>query len=138
MHSARGWLAFGLGSAALLWSFVLLLAAFVFPAYSGEGCQAPPNGATACGALPSETLFAVNGWWVVELLVGVIAVTALAFWALHLYCARGAQRALGAAAFFIGLLAIFSFLTGFSIGLYVVPVVLLLIVSAAVTPEPAK
>ena len=134
--SARGWLAFALGGGAVLWSCGLVLAAFVMPAYSGEGCQSGVDGSTVCGSLPAQTLFAVNGWWVVELLLGVALVTALAFWALHVYCVTGKPMVMRAAGICIGALGLFAFVSGFSIGLFVFPAVLLLIVSAVLTPSP--
>ena len=118
----RGWLAFGLGAGAMLWAIALVVAAFVVPTYSGEGCQSGPGDSTVCGSLPSQTLFAANGWWVVELLLGVVAVAALAFWAQS------------AAVFLIVLLAIFAIVGSASIGLFVFPLVLLLIASATLTP----
>ena len=118
----RGWLAFGLGAGAMLWAIALVVAAFVVPTYSGEGCQSGPGDSTVCGSLPSQTLFAVNGWWVVELLLGVVAVAALAFWAQS------------AAVFLIVLLAIFAIVGSASIGLFLFPLVLLLIASATLTP----
>lgn len=93
----RGWLAFGLGAGAVLWALGLVLAAFLVPAYAGERCQASPGSPPVCGSLPSESLFAVNGWWVVELLLGLVVVAAVAFWALHVYCATGARSAQRAA-----------------------------------------
>jgi hypothetical protein len=131
----RGWLAFGLGAGAVVWALALVLGAFLVPAYGGDTCEASPGSPTVCGSLPPQTLFAVNGWWVVELLLGVVAITALAFWALHVYCATGARRAHSAAIWLIALLAIFSIVSGFSIGFYVVPAALLLFASAALTPE---
>jgi hypothetical protein len=139
MHGrSRGWLAFGLGAGAVLWALGLVVAAFLVPAYAGDECQASPGGATVCGSLPSQTLFAANGWWVIEVLVGVVAVAALAFWALHLRCASGTPGAKGAAVFLIALLALFAVAGSASIGLFVFPLVLLLIASAALTPEPSK
>ena len=122
----------------MLWAIALVLAAFVVPAYSGEGCQASPGGTTVCGALPPQTLYAVNGWWIVELLLVVAAVAALAFWALHVYCASGAGSAMHAAVFFIVVLAIVAVMSSFSIGPFVLPMLLLLIASAALTPEPSE
>jgi len=119
----RGWLAFGLGAGAMLWAIALVVAAFVVPTYSGEGCQSGPGDSTVCGSLPSQTLFAANGWWVVELLLGVVAVAALAFWAQS------------AAVFLIVLLAIFAIVGSASIGLFLFPLVLLLIASATLTPS---
>ena len=134
----RAWLAFGLGGGAVLWSLGLVLAAFVVPAYSGEGCRSGADGSTVCGALHSDTLYAVNGWWVVELLLAVALVTALAFWALHVYCVKGSPKVIRAARICVGALALFAFVTGFSIGLFVFPAVVLLVVSAALTPAPSK
>jgi hypothetical protein len=119
----RGWLAFGLGAGAMLWAIALVVAAFVVPTYSGDGCQSGPGDSTVCGSLPSQTLFAANGWWVVELLLGVVAVAALAFWAQS------------AAVFLIVLLAIFAIVGSASIGLFLFPLVLLLIASATLTPS---
>jgi hypothetical protein len=65
-------------------------------------------------------------------------VTALAFWALHVYCVTGRAMVMRAASICIGALALFSFVSGFSIGLFVFPAVLLLIVSAVLTPGRSK
>ena len=139
MHGrTRGRLAFGLGAGAVLWALGLVLAAFLVPAYAGESCQASPGGSTVCGSLPSQTLFAVNGWWVVELLLGVAVVAAVSFWALHVYCASGARSAHRTAVSLIVVLGIFSAVSSLSIGFFVVPLVVLLIASAALTPEPSK
>ena len=89
-----------------------------------------------CGNLSAETLFAVNGWLVVELLCGVVLVAAAAFWALHVRCSTGSESATPVAAFCIGGLGVFSVLSGFSIGLLVLPIVFLLVGSAALTPTP--
>lgn len=137
LTKARGWAAFALGAGAVAWALALIAAAFVVPAYRGEGCQVVPGGAPACGSLPSRTLFDVNGWWVVELLMAVAFVAAMALWALHVRCARRSALAATAATCCIVGLAVFSFVTGFSIGLFVVPVVLLLTASAWLTP-PAE
>jgi hypothetical protein len=134
----RGWLAFGLGAGAVLWAVGLVFAAFLLPAYAGEGCQASSDGSTVCGSLPSQTLFAVNGWWVIELLLGVAVVVALAVWALHLHCASRSSGARQAAVFLIVLLTFFALVSSASIGLFVFPLVLLLIASAALTPELFK
>jgi hypothetical protein len=131
---ARGWAAFGLGAGAVAWSLALVAAAFTVPAYSGEGCELVPGGAPSCGPLPSQTLFDVNGWWVVELLLAVAFLAAIALWALHVRCSRRSASATTAATCCIVGLAAFSFVTGFSIGLFVLPVVLLLTASARLTP----
>jgi hypothetical protein len=130
----RGWAAFGFGAGAVAWALALVVAAFTVPAYSGEGCEAVPGAVPTCGPLPSQTLFAVNGWWVVELLLAVALVAAIALWALHMRCSRRSTGATTAATCCIVGLAAFSIVTGFSIGLFVLPVVLLLTASAWLTP----
>jgi hypothetical protein len=80
----------------------------------------------------------VNGWWVIELLLGVAVVVALAVWALHLHCASRSSGARQAAVFLIVLLTFFALVSSASIGLFVFPLVLLLIASAALTPELFK
>jgi len=122
----------------VLWALGLLVAALLVPVYAGEECQASPGRATVCGSLPSQTLFAANGWRVVEVLAGVVAVAALTFWALHLRCASRTPGAKAAAFFLIALLALVAVAASASIGLFVFPLVLLLIASAALTPEPSK
>ena len=94
--------------------------------------------ATSFCTSSSATLFAVKGWWVVELLGGVALVTTLAFWALHRRCATESQTAATVATSCIVLLTAFSWLTGFSIGFFVFPVVLLLTASAVLVPTSGR
>jgi hypothetical protein len=126
--SPRGWLAFGLAASAVGWALALVAASFVAPAYQGSEC-----GSGGCTST-SSTLFAVNGWWVVELLGGVVLVTALGFWALHRLCATESQGAAKVATACIVVLAAFAFVTGFSIGLFVFPVTMLLTASWLLVP----
>jgi len=81
-------------------------------------------------------MFHENGWWVVELLAGVAVVALLAFWALHVVCSKGSDRAARLATGCVVALGVFSFVSGFSIGLFVVPVVMLLTGSVLLTPRP--
>jgi hypothetical protein len=131
---ARGWIAFGLGAGAVGWTLALVVAAFTVPSYSGESCQATPGAPPTCSSARSQTLFAVNGWWVVELLFGVMLLAAVALWALHVRCSKRSAGATTAATCCIIALAAFSVVTGLSIGLFVLPVVILLAASAALTP----
>jgi hypothetical protein len=126
----RGRIAFSLGAAAVGWAFFLVSAAFWFPAYAGEDCEF--NGGCTSS---SATLFSVNGWWVVELLAAVALVTALAFYALHAVCSRQSQSAALLATLCIVALAGFAVVTGFSIGLFVLPIALLLLASRRAMPS---
>jgi hypothetical protein len=128
-------MAFGLGAGGVAWAGALVIGALVLPAYSGESCRATPNGPPVCGPAPSQTEFAVNGWWIVELLGAVALVAALAFFALHLVCARQSDAAATVATCCIVALAAFSFVTGLSIGPLVLPVVILLTASAWLVPR---
>jgi hypothetical protein len=120
----------------VVWATALVVAAFAVPGYSGESCRATPGEAPTCSST-SQSLFAVNGWWVVELLLGVMVVAGVALWALHLRCSRQSTVAASVAICCIVALAFFSVVTGLSIGPFVLPVVLLLIASARLTPPAA-
>lgn len=100
--TARGWFALGLASTAVLYSFL----------YSGVifyAADSAPIAALSGLALPAA---AVSAWLL-----------------LHLRC--GGQRAPGDFAWvLVVVLLLFSFITGFSIGLFVFPAALLLAGSA--------
>jgi hypothetical protein len=100
--TARGWVAVGLASAAVLYSF--LLSGVIF--YVADDARIA---ALAGLALPAAALL---GWWL-----------------LHLRCAGHRMPGDFAWVLVIALL-LFSFVTGFSIGLFVFPAALLLAGSA--------
>ena len=134
MGSNRGHVAFGLGAAAVGWALLLVASAFFFPAYSGETC-----GTGGCTST-SSTLFAENGWLPVGILVGIAAFAAVAFYALHVVCSQGSARAATIATSCAVVVMAFAILSAASIGLLVVPVALLLVASAMLTPRarPSK
>jgi hypothetical protein len=129
MGSNRGRVAFGLAASAVGWSLLLVASAFFFPAYSGETC-----GTGGCTS-SSSTLFAENGWLPVGILVGIAAFAAAAFYALHVVCSRGSERAGTIATSCAVVLIALAMVSAASIGLFVVPVALLLVASAALTPR---
>jgi len=125
----RGRWAFGLTLAALLWALGLVLAAFVVPVYSGR---------QSSGSAPqmdtSATLIGENGLGAL-VPVGAPALVVLLVWsALHFRCARGGRSAGYVAWVLIGLLSAFCLLAMFSIGMFVLPVALLLAAAASHTP----
>jgi hypothetical protein len=132
----RGGFAFALAIAATGWCFLLVVGAFVYPSYSGSGCQSTPGGPMHCGS-QTATYFGMNGWGVVGLFGAVAIVSLLVLLALHRVCVTGSGVAIAAAWTGIVLLLGFSWLTGLSIGVLILPAVLLLIASAVVTPKPA-
>ena len=102
---------------ALLWSVGLLAAALVAPVYG------------------SATLVDVNGRGVL-LVVAVPAVSTVAVWiALWRRCSRGGRISGYLAWACVSLLAAFCFLAMFSIGVFVVPVALLLARAVSLTPS---
>jgi hypothetical protein len=129
MGKNRRRLAFGLAAAAVGWAVVLVASAFFFPAYAGRTC-----GTGGCTST-SSTLFAQNGWSVVELLLGVVAVAAIGLDALHVVCARGSDRAAKAATWCVALLGALAVVSAASVGLLVLPVAILLLASAMLTPQ---
>jgi hypothetical protein len=129
MGSNRGRVAFGLGASAVGWALLLVASAFFFPAYSGETC-----GTGGC-TLTSSTLFAENGWLPVGILVGIAAFAAVGFYALHVVCSRGSERAARIATSSAVVVFAVAIVSATSIGLLVVPVALLLVASAVLTPR---
>ncbi len=132
----RGRVAFAFAAAGMGWSVLLIAGAFVFPAYSGQECRTTPSGAPQCVA-QSATDFEMNGWRVVAMFAAVAIVSLLVLLALHRVCTTGSETAAGAAWVGIALLFGFSWLTGLSIGILVLPAAALLAASAVLTPRPA-
>jgi hypothetical protein len=128
MRSAKGWWAFGLASAAVLWTAALIPGAFLFSAYNGE--TATSTGSTTH---TTDTLVGVNGTWVVAPL-GLLLVLSVVAWAgLHASCARGSRRGRTLGNVAAGLLAAAAVLS-FSLGFLALPAALLMVVAAALTP----
>jgi hypothetical protein len=125
---AKGYWAFGLATAGVLWAAALIPGAFFFPAYSGE------SGTTAgVTAHTTDTLVGANGVWVVALFVPPVVLAVIAWLGLHRYCSTGSRngRLIGQIA--TGLLAAFAILS-FSAGFLALPAVLLVAVALALTP----
>jgi hypothetical protein len=128
MHSAKGWWAFGLASAAVLWTAALIPGAFFFPAYSGESGTFPGTSRAT-----TDTLVGVNGLWVVVPYVLFLVVGVAVWVGLHASCATGSRRGRIVGQFGAGLLAVAAVLT-FSLGFLALPAALLFVVAVALTP----
>jgi hypothetical protein len=116
MHSAAGRKAFVLTVLAFVWSIGLLVAALLAPAYG------------------STTLVEENGSGVL-LAVAVPAIISAAVWlALWRRCTRGGAVSGVVAWTCVLLLGVFCLIALASIGLFVVPVAVLLACAASVTP----
>jgi hypothetical protein len=126
---ARERWAIGLASGSVLWGLALVAGAFVVPVYSGE--TASSSGVIAHS---SATLVAVNGLWIAGL-VAVPAVLAVCAWlGLQRACAHGSRAGRVLAWACVALLAVFAVLGAASIGMFVLPAVLLLAAGARLTP----
>lgn len=127
---AGGRLAFTLTTLGVAGALALLPLAFLAPVYSGESVSS--GGVTAA---TSDTLVGINGLSVLVPL-SVPLVLALAVWVgLHLRCSRGSVFGTALGWSCAAVLAVFSLVALFSIGVLVLPAALLLVVGAAVTPD---
>ena len=133
--SIRGRTAFALSIAAIVWGLGLIVAAFTFPLTSmsqttGEMPKEHHSpllngdeGVAAFLALPIPALLAA---------IGALA--------LHRKCSRGSRRGESIAAATIALLFATAAITVFSVGAAILPIAVLLLTSAALTPagKPAQ
>ena len=139
-HARRGRWAFGLTAGAFAWALAMIPAAFLLPVYGTEAVTnavSSSSGTTVSVAQHgSATLVAVNGASAQLLIVVALpAVLAMVAWfGLHRVCARGSAPGRRVAAAAICVLAALTFLTGFSIGSEMLPVLVLLVVARSLTP----
>jgi hypothetical protein len=128
--SRRGRRAFWLTIAGLAWSAALLAGAFVLPVYGSSGTSS-----TGLSWSGSSTLVAVNGVGVL-IPVGIpLLISAFVWFALHRKCSCGGPVAGYLAWALVVVLALGCLVAAASIGLLIVPVVLLLGRAAALTPS---
>ena len=128
--NGHGRWAFALTVASFVWALVVVGAAFVVPVYSVE--ESSPSGGVV---RTTSTLVDVNGVGVLVPVALPALVVVLVWFALRRRCSRGSSRSGAVAWVLIGLLATFCLLAAFSIGVFVVPVALLLAGAAALTPH---
>jgi hypothetical protein len=133
--SRQGWWAFGLTSAAVLWGVALVVGALVIPTYSGGASSAASDGAVQ-GWNTTATLVQANGAGVL-VPVSIPAVLALiSWWILHRRCTRGGSDT--AAWVIVGLLGGFALLGALSIGMFILPAVVMLALGARLTPDAGR
>ena len=128
--SRRDRQAFWLTIAASAWSGALLAGAFVLPVYGSSGTSS--TGAAWSG---SSMLVAVNGLGVLVPIGIPLLISAFVWFALHRKCSREGSIAGYLAWTLVTVLAVGCLVAAASIGLLVVPVVLLLGRAAAITPS---
>ncbi len=137
LDASRRRRAFLLTGAAFLWSVFLVITALVLPVYGSTESSAGPG---AVGSMPgtSSTLVGVNGTEVL-VVVGLPALLTVFVWlALRDRFTHG-RRASGYIAWtLVGLLAAGCLVAVLSIGLFVLPVALLLASAASLTPSGTR
>ncbi len=114
---------------ALVWSVLLVVAAFVAPVYSSTSGTASTD-PTSSGTVTTEgtgTLVGVNGPGVLVVVAVPLVATLVVAWAL----ARGRRRLGWVVTSVLGVLTVLALL---SIGIFFLPVTLSLIVACASTP----
>lgn len=130
-------LPFVLSTASVVWSAALVALAYLAPVYSGESetgtCTAGGH-CTSQTVHTSATLVDTNGD-VVLVIVGIlVAVAALGWLGLHRYCASGSR--LGLIAGWAAAIAAAGFsLISFGMGTLTLPMAIMMIVAAAMTPR---
>lgn len=123
----QGRWAFGLATTAFAWALALIAAAVLAPVYTGAG----PGGTS------SSTLVQENGPRVLLVIVVPAVLTAVAWAALHRRCSKGSRRAARLAWAIVSALAALAILGAATIGLFVLPVALLLAAAAVIAPDGA-
>jgi len=126
----RATLAFTVTSAGLVCALALVPLAFVAPVYRGD--TASEGGVIST---TTATLVRVNGYWVLLPVCVPLALAVGAWVGLHLRCSRGSRLGTSLGLSAAGLLAVFAVVASASIGIFVVPTALLLILGAALTPD---
>src|SRR5918999_2015792 len=112
---------FWLATTAVLFAAAFTLAALMAPAYSS-----------------GETLLEANPELLARIAIALpLAITAGVWWLLHVACRHGRRLARGVALSVAWTLVVFAVLTGFSIGLAVMPIAIVLVLAAHVTPVAA-
>jgi len=124
----RGRWAFGLTLTAFAWAAALVVGAVLLPVYSVEDSG---------GGSSSATLVGENGLGVLLPVAFPALVAALVWYALHRKCSRGSRPAELVAWALVGVLLLGCLLAMLTIGIFVLPVALLLLLAAALTPSPA-
>jgi hypothetical protein len=122
----RGRWAFGLTVAGFAWAAALLPFALLVPAYSGKTESASGSFST------TATLVGENGAAVLVPIAIPAAIAALVWYALHRRCTLGGGNYWAWS--LVALLAAFSFVSAASIGLFLMPIAILLAGAAVLTP----
>lgn len=114
-------------------ALALMPVAFLAPVYGGE--ESTSTGSTIA---TRNTLVGENGLWVVWLLCIPIVLAVSAWMGLHWRCARGSNWGTRLAWASVALLWAFVVVGIASVGFFLIPAALLLVVAARHTPTPTR
>jgi hypothetical protein len=126
-------LAVRLAVAAVIWSAGLLVAALVAPAYDGQTTTSTSQGVT----LTSATLIQVHGVKAAVIVAIPLLVSAVVGFALYRRRMTGARWTGRVAWVMIGVLAVEALLGIASVGLFMLPVIILLVLAVRLVVPPA-
>jgi hypothetical protein len=127
-QSRRGRAAFFLATGGVACALAVLPLAFLAPVYSGESSSSAGTVAT------TNTLVGVNGMWVIWLLCIPVFLALTSWTGLHFRCSRGSGWGTRVAWSSVMLLWAFAVIGGASVGFFLIPAALLLVVAATQTP----
>lgn len=123
---------------AVAWGVVLLVGAFVVPVYRGTSTSVPCPGCPPVETTESRTLVEVNGLGVLVPVAAPLFAALTVGTLLLLRGATGSTMASLGAWLAILVLGVFAAIAMFSIGRYVVPSVLLLVLAALFAPRAPR
>ena len=130
-------LPFVLSTAAVAWSAALVAVAYLAPVYSGESDTSRCTAGGGCAsqtAHTTATLVEMNGDVVLVIIAVLAGIAALGWLGLHRYCASGSR--LGLIAGWAAAIAVAGFsLISFGMGILTLPMAIMMIVAAAMTPR---
>lgn len=127
---SRGRVAFLLASGGVVCAVALVPAAFLAPVYHGE------EGTGRATVELTRTLVGVNGLYVVWLLCIPVFLAFVVWAGLRLRCSRGSVLGGRIAWTAVALVWAFALVGMASVGLFLLPAALLLIVATSLTPAP--
>lgn len=142
-EASGGRWAFGLTVTAFAWSMALVIAAVFLPVYGATQSEGG-SGMVDKTTTTTSTLFAETGVGLAGLVALLTVVllpavsTALVWFCLHRRCSRGSRSSGYLAWALVGVLWAFSLLAVFDLGLFLMPVALLLTCAAILTPTAAR
>lgn len=130
--SRRGRAPFLLASGGVACALAVLPVAFFAPVYSGESSSSTGTVAT------TNTLVGVNGLWIVWLLCVPAFLAVMAWTGLHFRCSRGSSWGTRVAWASVVLLWALALIGIASVGFFLIPTALLLVVAATQTPTALR